>query len=65
MLSQCLPASFIKITVQEQITTEDFFKMVTMAAIMDTILIEMLKMWKVTDGQTDEGRTIVNRPLYK
>ena len=34
-------------------------------AIMDTILMEMSKMWKVTDGHTDEGGTMVNRPWHK
>ena len=36
-----------------------------MVAIMDTILMEMLKMWKDTDGHTNEGRTMVNRPWHK
>ena len=29
--------------------------MAAMVAIMDTILIEMSKMWKVIDGHKDEG----------
>ena len=33
--------------------------------IMDTILMEMSKMWKVTDGYTNKGRTMVNRPRLK
>ena len=39
--------------------------MVSMPAIMDTILMEMSKMWKVTDGYTDEEQTIVNRPRHE
>ena len=58
MLPWCLPPSFCSIwlTVQEQITTEDF-QMVTMPAILDTILMEMSKMWKVTDGHMVAGQT--------
>ena len=40
-------------------------KMAAMVAIMDMVLMEMLKMWKVADGQTDEGWTMVNRPWHK
>ena len=29
------------------------------------VLMEMSKMWKVTDGHTDEGRAMVNRPWHK
>ena len=36
-----------------------------MAATMDTILMKMLKIRKVTDGHTDEGWTMVNRPRHK
>ena len=39
--------------------------MAAVAATMDTILMEMSKMWKVSDGHTDEGRTMVNRPRHK
>ena len=41
------------------------FKMATMATIMDTILMEMSKMWKVTDPHTDEKQTMVNSPWHK
>ena len=36
-----------------------------LAAIMDMILMEMSKMWKVTDRHMDEGWTMVNRPWHK
>ena len=36
-----------------------------MAAIMDVILTEMSKMWKVPDRYTDEGRTMVNRQRHE
>ena len=40
--------------------------MTAMAAIKDTILMEMFTMWKVTDGHKDEGWTIVHkRPWHK
>ena len=39
--------------------------MAAMTAIMDTILMEMSKMWKITDGHMDEGQTMVNRPRHK
>ena len=32
---------------------------------MDKILMEMSKMWKVTDGHTGEGQTMVNGPRHK
>ena len=32
---------------------------------MGTILMEMLKMWNVTDGHTNVGQTMVNRPRHK
>ena len=32
---------------------------------MFTILMEMLKMWKVTDGYMDEEWTMVNKPQQK
>ena len=32
---------------------------------MDKFLIEMSKMWKVTDGHMGEGLTMVNRPQNK
>ena len=35
------------------------------SANMDTILMEMSKMWKVTDGHMDEVRTMTNRPRHK
>ena len=41
------------------------FKMAAMTTIMDTILMKMMKMWKVTDRHTDEGQTMVNRPWHK
>ena len=36
-----------------------------MPAIMDTIMMEMSKMWKVIDGHMDMGQTMVNRPQHK
>ena len=36
-----------------------------MPAIMDTILMEMSKMWKVTDSHTDERLNMVDRPQHK
>ena len=36
-----------------------------MAAMMDTILMEMSKMWNSTDGHMDEGRAMVNRLRHK
>ena len=39
--------------------------MAAMVAIMDTILMKMSKMWKVTDGHADEGQNMVNRPRHK
>ena len=35
------------------------------AAIMNTILMEMSKMRKVTDRHTDDGRTMVNRSRHR
>ena len=32
---------------------------------MDTILMEMPKMCKVTDGHMDDGQIMVNRPRHK
>ena len=66
LLPRCLPPSFCSIwlTVQEQITTEDV-QDGRHAEMMDTILMEMLKMWKATDGNTDEEQTMVNRPQHK
>ena len=67
MLPRCLPPSFrsIRLTVQEQITTEDFQDGCHGRSHGYDILMEMSKMWKVTDGYTDEGRTMVNRPWHK
>ena len=60
--SQCCPDAFHQVSAlsdlwfrsRQQLKT---FKTVAMRAIMDTILMEMSKMWKVTDRHTDEGQT--------
>ena len=39
--------------------------MAAMATIMDTILMEMSKMGKVTDAHTDEGQTWLKSPGHK
>ena len=38
--------------------------MAAVVASMDTILMENLKMWKVTDRHTDDRWTMVNRPQH-
>ena len=46
--------------------TSSYFQVIpTIAAIMDMILMEMSKVWKVADEHTDEGPTMVNRPQFK
>ena len=56
MLPRCLPLSFgyIRLTVREQITTEDFQD-------GQRFCCKTSKMWKVTDCHTDAGRTMVNK----
>ena len=42
-----------------------WLKIAALLVLMDKILMEMSKMWKVSDGHMGEGWTMVNRPQHK
>ena len=59
--SPCCPSAFHQVSAP----SNTIWEQITIAAIMDLILTEMSKMWKVTDGHTDEGQIMVNSPWHK